>query len=210
MPAKRRGVLRKDGQPRESNVGTTKPVVDDTNWRVKVVARHRIKFDDVAKQRYLDKLSETGRRWLAEEAAGVAHSTVADHLSKDPEFEEAYNDALRAYADKGISKIERDALDGQAITRFDPETGSVVQVERRFETPLRIKFLERYEREYHPKHQIEHSGEIGGAFVIPGIAPLSDWEAAVMQHDRDSAKSQDPDAAEIHVGDATACPTAQG
>lgn len=204
------GVLRKDGKPRESNTGTRRPVVDDSSWRVKAQRKHRIKFDDVAKKRYLEALAETGRKWFAEQAAGVARSTVETHLENDPDFADAFEDAIAAYSAPKIVQIEKDAVEGQEVKRFDPETGEVVQVERRFETRLREKFLERYEREYHPKHQIEHSGEIGGAFVIPGVAALLEWEESVKKHDQASARSQDPDAAEIHVGDTPECAPSQG
>lgn len=197
MPKKRneRGVLRKDGQPRESNMGTANPVVDDTNWRVKVVRRNRIKFDDEAKQRYLDALKKTGRRWAAEEAAGVARQTVATHLKNDPDFAQACEEAAEEYATAGLISIEKDALEGQLETSYDPE-GNVVREVRRFETKLREMFLKRYDKEYNDKYQVEHSGEIGGVTLIPGLAALSDWMGAVEAHDRASAQAQNPDAAE--------------
>jgi hypothetical protein len=197
------GVLRKDGKPRESNTGTRKPVVDDSNWRVKAKGKHRIKFDDVAKKRYLEKLAETGRKWSAEQAAGVARSTVEAHLENDPEFADAFEDAIAAYSTPKIIQIEKEAIEGHLDQHY--HDGQLVRERRVYETRLREKFLERYEPEYHPKHKVEHSGEIGGAFVIPGVAALSDWEASVKKHDVASAKSQDPDAAEIHVGDTSTC-----
>lgn len=204
------GVLRKDGKPRESNTGTRRPVVDDSGWRVKAKRKHRIKFDDVAKQRYLKTLAETGRKWSAEQAAGVARSTVETHLENDPEFADAFEDAIAEYSTPKIVQIEKEAVEGHPELTYDAE-GNLIKERRVFETRLREKFLERYEREYHPKHQIEHSGEIGGgAFMIPGVAALSDWEATVKRHDQASAKSQDPDAAEIHVGDTSECAPAQG
>lgn len=188
------GVFRKDGKPRESNVGTSKPVVDDSNWRVKAQRKHRIKFDDKAKQRYLEALRESGRRWQAEEAAGVARSTVDHHKEIDPEFAEACDVAAEEYAARGLAKIERDAIEGHVEKRYDPMTGNLVSEVPRFETQLRVKFLERYEREYNPKHQVEHSGAVGGIVTIPGVAALADWEEAVRKHDRENAKSQSPDA----------------
>lgn len=188
------GFRRKDGKPRESNVGTTKPVVDDSGWRVKAQRKHRIKFDDKAKQRYLEALRLTGRRWQAEDAAGVARSTVANHLENDPDFAAACEEAAEEFAAKGLAKIEQDAIYGHVEKRYDPVTGELVGEVPRFETQLRVKFLERYEREYHPKHQVEHSGAVGGIVTIPGVAALVDWEAAVRERDRDNAKSLDPDA----------------
>lgn len=202
------GVLRKDGKPRESNTGTRRPVVDDSAWRVKAKRKHRIKFDDIAKQRYLKALEETGRKWFAEQAAGVARSTVESHLANDPEFADAFEDALAAYATPKVVQIEKEAVEGHQELTYDSE-GNLIKERRVYETRLREKFLERYEHEYHPKYQVEHSGEIrGGAYVIPGVAPLEDWEAAVRKHDQASAKSQDPDAAEIHVGDTSECEAA--
>jgi len=189
------GVLRKDGQPRESNVGTTAPVVDDSNWRVKVVRRNRIKFDDKAKERYLAELARTGRRWAAEDAAGVGHTTVSEHRKNDPEFAEACDEAVEAYATRGLMKIETEALDGQEVTRFDPETGAVVQVERRFETRLREMFLKRYDQGYNERSHVEVSGKVGVVFAPP-IASMDDWKRFAEAHDRASAAAQNPDAAD--------------
>jgi hypothetical protein len=196
MAAKRgKGVLRKDGQPRESNTGTTKPVVDDSNWRVKVVARHRIKFDDKAKQRYLDKLAETGRRWAAEDAAGVARTTVDAHKKNDPDFAAACDEAAENYATRGLMKIEAEALDGQEIQRFDPETGALVQTERRFETRLREMFLKRHDPGYNEKAHIEVTGKVGVVFAPP-LASMDDWKRMAEAHDQVSAAAQNPDAAD--------------
>lgn len=188
------GKLRKDGQPRESNVGTTKPVVDDSNWRVKVVARHRIKFDDVAKERYLAELKRTGRRWAAEDAAGVARSTVDAHKKNDPDFAAACEEAAEAYATRGIMKIEQEALDGQEIQRFDPETGALVQSERKFETRLREMFLKKNDPGYHEKASLELTGKVG-VFVVPGVTSMDAWRKLVEDHEQKNAKSLDPDAA---------------
>lgn len=188
------GALRKDGLPRESNLGTTNPVVDDTNWRVKVVARHRIKFDDKAKQRYLDKLAETGRRWAAEDAAGVARVTVDAHKKNDPEFEAACEEAADEYATSGLMKIESEALEGQLETRYDPETGAVVSEVRRFETRIREMFLKRHDPAYNDRTHVELSGQVGVLVVAP-IQSMSDWTRMSEAHDKASAESQNPDAA---------------
>lgn len=199
-----RGVLRKDGKPRESNTGTRKPVVDDSNWRKKATGKHRIKFDDVAKKLYIEAMAKTGRKWHAEQAAGVSRSCAYHHLSNDPDFAAAVDDAIEAYAAPKILKIETEAVEGHEEKTYDA-MGNLVREKRVFETRLREKFLERYEREYSPRHQVEHSGEIrGGAFVIPGVVALNDWEASAKRHDLASAKSQDPDAAETDLGDTSA------
>jgi hypothetical protein len=191
-----RGVLRKDGKPRESNTGTRKPVVDDSNWRVKATGKHRIKFDDRRKAKYLAELAATGRKWSAEQAAGVARSTVDAHLENDPDFAEALEDALAEYSTPKIIQIEKELCEGFPEYTYDRD-GNLIKEKRNYETRLREKFLERYEPEYHPKHKVEHSGEIGGIALIPGVAALGDWEQSVQQHDRASAKAQNPDEAEL-------------
>jgi hypothetical protein len=191
------GVLRKDGKPRESNTGTRKPVVDDTNWRVKAQRKNRIKFDDKAKKRYLDELAATGRKWSAEQAAGVARSTVEHHLENDPEFADAFEDAIAKYSTPKIIQIEKEAIEGHLDQHY--HDGQLVRERRVYETRLREKFLERYEPEYHPKYQVEHSGNVPGQVIIPGLAALTDWEQAVSQHDRASTKHQNPDEAETQA-----------
>src|SRR6185295_32952 len=114
MPAKGRGrgVRRKDGEVRESTTLARRPVVDDSNWRKKLQRAHRVKFDDVAKERYIDMLRATGRKWMSEDAAGIAHATADRHYKDDPEFQQAVDGALEEYATRGIIKIEREALEG--------------------------------------------------------------------------------------------------
>jgi hypothetical protein len=193
MTAKRgRGVLRKDGQPRESNVGTTKPVVDDSNWRVKVVARHRIKFDDVAKERYLAELARTGRRWAAEKAAGVARSTVDGHKKNDPQFAEACEEAADAYATSGIMKIEKELLEGHEDFTYDAE-GNLIRHRRVFEQRLREMFLKKNDPGYQEKAHIEVTGKVGVVFAPP-IATMADWGKLADAHDKASAEAQNPDA----------------
>lgn len=202
-PKSKRGTgkaLRKDGKPRESNTGSRKPVVDDSNWRVKATGKHRIKFDDRAKQRYLVELAATGRKWSAEQAAGVARSTVDKHLENDPEFAEAFEDAIQEYATPRILRIEKDLIEGLEEFTYDSK-GNLIKEKRNYETRLREMFLKKNDPAYNEKTKVEHSGEIaGGVCIVPGVASLSDWERSVREHDRQSAQSQDPDAAENQAG----------
>jgi hypothetical protein len=203
MPQKGRGqgVRRKDGQLRKSTTSGRNPVVDDSNWRKRLQRAHRLKFDDVAKQRFLEALFETGLKCVALDAAGVSRATMERHYEDDPEFQEAYDVAMEEYSARGVKKIEREALEGHQELTYDRE-GNLVKERRVFETRLRERFLEAHDPRYHPKQKIEHSGEVGGIAIVPGVAALSDWEAAVQQHDRASAKSQDPNEAAVQRGDA--------
>lgn len=187
-----RGVLRKDGKPRESNTGTLKPVVDDSNWRVKATGKHRIKFDDPAKARYLGELARTGRKWSAEQAAGVARSTVDAHLKNDPDFAEAYEDAAAAYSTPRLVRIENDLIEGHEELTYDAE-GNLIKEKRNYETRLREMFLKKHDPGYTEKAHLELSGKVG-IVVVPGMVRPDDWAQLAAEHDRQSALAQDPDA----------------
>lgn len=186
------GVLRKDGKPRESNTGTRKPVVDDSNWRVKATGKHRIKFDDRAKARYLKELAATGRKWSAEQAAGVARSTVDKHLENDPDFADAFEDAIAAYSTPRLLRIETDLIEGHEEFTYDAE-GNLIKEKRNYETRLREMFLKRHDSAYNEKTHIELSGDVG-VVVVPAIRSMGEWGALVEAHDKASADAQDPDA----------------
>lgn len=187
------GALRKDGQPRESNVGTSKPVVDDSNWRVKAQRVHRIKFDDVAKQRYLEKLRQTGRRWAAEDAAGVARTTVDAHKKNDPDFSAACDEASEAYAMRGVMKIEQEAIEGHEELTYDAE-GNLIKERRVFETRLREMFLKKHDPSYNEKSHVEVTGKVGVVFGPP-VLSMAEWGKFAEAHDKASAEAQNPDAA---------------
>jgi hypothetical protein len=192
-PGRGRGVLRKDGQPRASSTGTTDPIIDDSTWRRKVVARRRIKFDDPAKERYLEALALTGRRWSAEAAAGVGPTTVDTHRENDPEFAEACEEAATAYATRGLLKIEAEAIEGQLEQSYDAD-GNVVREVRRFETRLREMYLKRYDPGYHERAHLELGGKVG-VVIMPAMSSMNDWTKLADEHDQANAKAQDPDAA---------------
>lgn len=194
MPQKGRGrgVRRKDGEPRESTTLARKPVVDDSNWRKRLQRAHRVKFDDVAKERYLEVLRTTGRKWMAEDAAGIVHSTADRHYQDDPEFQQAVDSALAEYSTRGIVKIEREAIEGHEEFTYDKD-GNLIKERRVFETRLREMFLKKHDPGYQEKQQLEVSAK-PGCVVVPATLAPGDWERAVAEHDREQAKNQDPDA----------------
>jgi hypothetical protein len=130
----------------------------------------------------------------------VARSTVDAHLANDPDFADAFEDAIAAYSTPRLLRIETDLIEGHEELTYDAE-GNLIKEKRNYETRLREMFLKRHDAAYNEKTKIEHSGEIaGGVCIVPGVASLSDWERSVREHDRASAKSQDPDAAENQAG----------
>jgi len=193
-PAKKKApALTKAGKPRRSPSGTRRPQVDDSNWRVKMQRAHRCKFDDQAKQRYLQAMVDEGRQWYACDAAGITKSTAERHLANDPEFADAVEAAINEHRSKRLKTIETQGLEGHLQIRKVGE--DVVEEKRVFETPIRVKMLEKYDPDYRSRTELEVTGKTG-VVVIPGVVTLGDWTQLVQQHDQRHAKAQNPDAAD--------------
>jgi hypothetical protein len=186
-----RGYVRKDGQLHASTTGPRKPIVDTSTWRKQNVAKHRIKFDDPAKQRYLDALRTTGRKWEAEQAAGVSRTTAERHLELDPAYADSVDDALQEYATKRIVQIEKEAIEGHQQLRYGPE-GQLLEEKRVYETRLREMFLKRYDPAYQERSHLELDAA-PGCVLVPATLAHGEWEKAVSEHDRVNAKNLDPE-----------------
>lgn len=70
------------------------------------------KFDERAKQRFLNELAQTGRRYHSAACADTTMLTVRAHLDDDPEFAEAYDVALQDYAEAVQAEVKRRGITG--------------------------------------------------------------------------------------------------
>lgn len=166
--------------PRESSKGTFFPVADFSNWRVKCKEVNNLKLDDEAKRRYLEKLSETGKRGIAAAAAGVDCSTIQKHMSVDPEFMQAAEAAWDHYREQRVLNIENEALNGFEETIFSP-TGEMA-TRRRYETQLRVMMLKAYDPDRYADKQSIDVNFKGGAVVIPLTPSNEEWEKQFANH----------------------------
>lgn len=166
---------------RESSKGTFFPEADFSNWRVKCQDVNKLKLDDHAKQRYLEKLAQTGKRGIAAAAAGVDCQTIIKHMSVDPEFMQAAEVAWDHYREQRVLNIENEALNGFEETIFSP-TG-VMATRRRYETQLRVMILKAYDPEkYGDKSQSIDVNFKGGAVVIPMTPSPDEWDKQFEAH----------------------------
>jgi len=118
---------------------------------------------------YLAALAETCHCGRACEAVGIVYSTVWRRRQSDPEFEAAYQDALKMGAElleaeavrrakEGLRRLKFNPKTGEAY--FDPETGKPY-VEHEYSDTLMLALLKRHFPEaYRERQQVEHSGEI--------------------------------------------------
>ncbi len=162
------------GMPRRRHDAPAHPVSDQTNWRVKMQPG-RIKFDDVAKAKFLSSFADTGRKKEAAEAAGVTLLTVTTHRKNDPDFSLAFDEAAAAYRDKfvklGIGKL---AFEGIPIKKVNPTTGVVYTERMEHATHLVAMELKRIDASYREKQEVALTGG-GGVLVVPGAMTPAEW-----------------------------------
>jgi len=70
------------------------------------------KFDEDARNRFLEAMRETGRIYHAAKAAGVSSSYIYDRRKIDEEFEAQFDEALGQYRDKVEQEVHRRAVEG--------------------------------------------------------------------------------------------------
>ena len=164
--------------PGKSSTGRRNPEADQANWRRKMQQR-RLKFDDRAKEVYLDVLARTGRKGLAAEAAGVAPQTVNNHIDNDPDFAESVEIAHETYSNHVVSKIEREALEGHTQPIFDKD-GREIGEKRIFETQLRLAMLKRFDTAYKERSEVDVNHG-GGVLVAPAEMTPDEWVEAARK-----------------------------
>lgn len=166
--------------PRRSSTGRYAPVVDMTDWRVKVLER-RVKFDDVQKKVYLEEYAKHGLKGRAAEAANVTLGCVYNHRKNDPVFAEMEEAAWQARCDAVRGSIEADALEG--FDRKHYKDGELIKEEKVYETPIRLAMLKRHDPEYRDKLDVNMSGAGGGVLVVPMRLSMEEWEALYSPKD---------------------------
>lgn len=158
--------------------GTFVPVQyqdDDGSWRVKIAAR-RVGFDDRKKQVFLDEYRKHGLIGAACKVAGVSHKAIRDHREKDPDFDEACEDAYREYHDRLISHQQNLVFNGTTKKTYD-RNGNIVGEEQIY--PIRLIELElkAHDERYRDKQEVDVNVS-GGVLIAPAeVKSIDDWES---------------------------------
>lgn len=148
-----------------------------TTWR-KDIKRRKKKFDDAAKQTFLEVYSRTDRKMEAAAAAGVTYHTVMNHVESDPEFAEAFAEARQTYRDTILAHAYHLAVEGvdePIIGGMD--RNEVVAFRRVYATNILSKEMDRVEPDYRNKAGGIDFNINAGVLVVPAEMTPEEWTA---------------------------------
>lgn len=167
-------ITKSTGKPKRHSKGKRNAKVDQSNWRHKL-QQARIKFDDVAKQVFLDTYRVNGNlKMRAADASGVALQTVNEHLKNDRDFAAAFDEATAGWRDNVVNKaIIEIALEGIQVTKFDKD-GKVLEERRDHPVKLLEMELKRVDHSYRENATLDIIAG-GGVLIAPAHMTPTDW-----------------------------------
>jgi hypothetical protein len=170
--------IRLDGKPHRSPFpwkDLEDVTIDMSNWREQVRNLSRIKLDDEQKSIFLEIFSKTNRKTFAAAMAGVTWQCVKNHIDRDPEFAECFEEARNQYADM----VERVAREVGQEGIYEPILGGrfkdeVVAHKRVVATNILAMQMKRSNPEYREKAELDLNHK-GGVLVVPAKMSVEDW-----------------------------------
>ena len=144
-----------------------------------------VPFTSDRKQQFLDLFRShpelKGCRALCAEAVGVSITTLYDHLKRDPEFAEAFEDALQAFIDENVFapalKRARDGVERPIIGgKFKDE---IITYERVYSDSLMAMMLRAHRAEFKDGKDAASmtASGTGGVLIVPGApATINEWQ----------------------------------
>lgn len=137
----------------------------EPNWRAR---QKQTKFNDEAKEIFLEHYRKTFRLGVSARVAGVCVQTVVDHKKKDPVFAAACEEARYIYADLVEDTMHKVAIEGTTKTTYDKQ-GNVVSVEIIHATNILAMMAKRSNPEYKEATGagIELNLSASGVLVVP-------------------------------------------
>lgn len=155
----------------------------------------RLVFDDAAKMRYLELLSESGLLARCAAECGVPYHVVKQHRDSDPEFRDAVEFALMLYRDSVKNAVRVQAIEGVEEPIFggrfkDKQVGTL----RRFTPGLLAMEAKRVEPEYREKQQVEMEVTGSGVLAVPVAAvTVDEWLARAKAEPDGTPDDQSPE-----------------
>ncbi len=157
---------------------TSREGSDMSGWRHELQAA-KVKFDDDAKQTFLQEYAKSDRLQASAALAGVCLQTVRNHIDNDPDFAEAIKEAKEAYKDRlreHVQDLVFEGVDEPIIGgQFKDE---VVAHKRVYPTNLIAMEMKKTDPEYRDKHEHNHNVR-GGVLLIPATPETKEDQDAL-------------------------------
>lgn len=168
---------------------------DQTNWRTKLQAA-RLKFDDAAKERYLEVLGHTGFKTRAAMAAGISCQTANNHIENDPDFADAVEDALARYHSRFMEHWESLVYEGTEEPIIGGKDKDEVVAYKKV-MPINLIAMEarRVEPGFKERSEVDIKGG-GGVLVVPANAAPDEWAKIVEGENANTVQPDPPEAAQ--------------
>ncbi len=149
---------------------------------------------DELKQAFLDALATSGVVKTAMLASGVrSYSTAKRWRDTDPEFEEAYHEALEASADLLEAEARRRASEGVVRVKFHPKTGEQIDEVQYSDTLMMFLLKGSRPDKFAERTKSELSGPGGAPMEVNDGAMSARIAALLDEARRRRANVEDPD-----------------
>ena len=131
------------------------------------------KFDADRRLAFLRALSLTGQLNKSATAVGVSPSTVRKLQKADPDFADAYQEALDEYREWVEREVVRRAVEGWDEPVF--QKGEQVGEVRKHSDALLMMLMKKLDPAYKEKHQVDVNIG-GGILAVPAAESVDEWE----------------------------------
>ncbi len=147
---------------------------EDGKWRSKIISQ-RVKFDDDAKQAFLEAYKEYANIGHSCNQAGISITTYHVHLREDEDFAEGCILAERTYQSK-LLKHHQDLIFKGTVKRCFDRNGNLVSEETTYPIRLIEMELKKHDAGYRDKRELDVIVSGGVMVAPPELETIAQWE----------------------------------
>jgi hypothetical protein len=175
--------------PHQSTTGGPgKRQVDTIAWR-KELRIQRIKFDDPAKQRFLEEFSKWNLMTPSAAAAGVSLQTVQNHLKNDEEFIAAFENCKINYRDRVIAHGQKLIFDGIEEPIIGGEFRNEIIAHKQVIFPNLVAMeMRKVDPDYKDRKELDHKNTGGCVIVAPSGMTAEEWIISEQESNKKTAE----------------------
>lgn len=137
----------------------------------------KLPFDDILRDVYLEELEKVGQPRRCARAVGVSYSSVQAAVKNEPEFRDAYQDAMGLFSEAVEEEVRRRAMDGVEEPVF--YKGESKETVNRKSDGLLTLLVKAKNSEFNDKIKAEVS--IAGGLLVTSALPKTTEEWLAQQ-----------------------------